>query len=46
MWCAAVAYLSPRVGLQNAMLVVPSCYIGSGIAFWFAEKQMSRNGNK
>lgn len=42
----AVAYLSPRVGLQNAMLVVPSCYIGSGIAFWYAEKVVPHKSDK
>jgi len=26
------------VGLQHAMLLVPSCYVMSGIAFAFAEK--------
>ncbi len=35
---AGVAYLSERVGLQRAMLLVPSCYVVSGVAFWFAEK--------
>lgn len=42
----AVAYLSPRVGLQNAMLIVPSCYIGSGIAFWYAERVVPRKNDK
>eukprot|EP00208_Stichococcus_sp_RCC1054_P001861 CAMPEP_0206137946 /NCGR_PEP_ID=MMETSP1473-20131121/2956_1 /ASSEMBLY_ACC=CAM_ASM_001109 /TAXON_ID=1461547 /ORGANISM="Stichococcus sp, Strain RCC1054" /LENGTH=682 /DNA_ID=CAMNT_0053531227 /DNA_START=245 /DNA_END=2294 /DNA_ORIENTATION=- len=37
-----VAYLSERVGLQKAMLLVPSCYIVSGVAFWFAEKLVVR----
>lgn len=32
-----VAWLSERVGLQHAMLLVPSCYVLSGVFFWYAE---------
>lgn len=32
-----MAWLSERVGLQRAMLLVPSCYVLSGIFFWYAE---------
>ncbi len=32
-----MAWLSERVGLQQAMLLVPTCYMLSGAAFWYAE---------
>ena len=32
-----MAWLSGRVGLQYAMLVVPICYAASGVAFLSAE---------
>lgn len=32
-----MAWLSERVGLQHAMLLVPSCYVLSGVFFWYAE---------
>ena len=38
MLITGVAYLEPRVGLQNAMLVVPACYLLSGLGFLFAER--------
>ena len=36
--CAGVAFLQGKVGLQNAMLLVPSCYFLSGIGFFFAHR--------
>ncbi len=41
--CAAVAWLSGRVGLQYAMLIVPACYAASGIAFVGAEAMMEQD---
>jgi hypothetical protein len=35
---AAVAGLEEKVGLQQAMLIVPLMYLLSGIGFFFAEK--------
>ncbi len=40
---AAVAWLSGRVGLQYAMLIVPACYAASGIAFVGAEAMMEQD---
>ena len=37
----AVALLQEKVGLQSAMLLVPVCYAGSGVAFFFAEKVLA-----
>jgi hypothetical protein len=37
----AVALLQEKVGLQTAMLLVPFCYAGSGVAFFFAEKVLA-----
>jgi len=34
----SVAYLSQRIGLQKAMLLVPACYFLSGVGFYFAHK--------
>lgn len=35
---AAVAGLEEKVGLQQAMLIVPLMYLLSGVGFFFAEK--------
>lgn len=35
---AAVAGLEEKVGLQQALLIVPTMYLLSGIGFFFAEK--------
>jgi hypothetical protein len=35
---AAVAGLEEKVGLQQALLLVPTMYLLSGIGFFFAEK--------
>ncbi len=35
---AGVAALEERVGLQQAMLLVPACYLLSGVGFLFAER--------
>jgi hypothetical protein len=35
---AAVAGLEEKVGLQQALLIVPIMYLLSGIGFFFAEK--------
>ncbi len=43
MLCAAVAWLSGRVGLQHAMLLVPACYAASGFAFVAAEAIMEKD---
>ena len=43
MLCAAVAWLSGRVGLQYAMLIIPACYAASGIAFVGAEAMMEKD---
>ena len=40
---AAVAWLSGRVGLQHAMLLVPACYAASGVAFVAAEAIMEKD---
>ena len=40
-----MAYLSSRVGLQYAMLVVPVCYALSGFAFLRAEGIMENDAS-
>lgn len=35
---AGVAVLSQKIGLQRAMLLVPACYLLSGIGFFFAHR--------
>ncbi len=35
---AVVAGLEEKVGLQQAMLIVPLMYLLSGVGFYFAEK--------
>lgn len=40
-----MAYLSSRVGLQYAMLVVPICYAASGVAFLRAESIMENDAS-
>lgn len=35
---AAVAGLEEKVGLQQALLIVPTMYLLSGIGFFFAER--------
>lgn len=42
---AGVAWLSSRVGLQYAMLIVPTCYAASGIAFLNAERIMETDAS-
>lgn len=36
--CVGVAWLSKRIGLQYAMLLVPTMYLFSGITFFFAHR--------
>ena len=38
----AVALLSSRYGLQNAMLVIPTMYLASGLTFVLAEKMIDK----
>ena len=38
MLCAGIAWLSNRIGLQKAMLLVPACYFLSGVGFFFAHR--------
>ena len=40
--CAGVANLAHRdgIGLQKAMLLVPVCFLLSGIGFFFAERAL------
>ena len=38
---AGIAWLEDRVGLQQAMLLVPACYLLSGIGFLFAERVLT-----
>lgn len=33
-----VAFLNERIGLQRAMLLVPACYLLSGVGFFFAHR--------
>lgn len=40
-FCAGIAWLEERVGLQQAMLLVPGCYLLSGIGFLFAERVLN-----
>ena len=42
---AGVAWLSSRVGLQYAMLIVPTCYAASGVAFLNAERIMENDAS-
>lgn len=42
---AGVAWLSSRVGLQYAMLIVPTCYAASGFAFLNAERIMETDAS-
>lgn len=35
---AVVAFLTDRIGLRDALLIVPTCYMFSGIGFFFAEQ--------
>lgn len=34
----SIALLAERVGLQNAMLLIPAVYLASGVLFVFAER--------
>jgi dipeptide/tripeptide permease len=38
----AVAKLAEVVGLQHAMLLAPACYIGSGLIFLIAEREIEQ----
>ena len=40
-WWPGIAWLEDRVGLQQAMLLVPACYLLSGIGFLFAERVLT-----
>lgn len=46
--CAAVANLAHRdgIGLQKAMLIVPLCFLLSGISFFFADKALESDKRK
>ena len=37
-----MAMLEKQVGLQKAMLLIPACYLMSGIAFLFADRILLR----